>query len=66
MTIFIVLFVIIQFTAISIFEAVNVTYIAGITAFITAIIAPRMKVVATQSRDKIQIKWLFSKKTRLI
>ena len=63
---FIAIYLIIYYLAKIYFKNVNGKYIAVIVAVITALLAPQMKKVETQSGDKIQIKWIFSKKTILI
>ncbi len=59
----IIIFLIIHFTLSIFFKNLHKAIIAGITGFITAILSPQMKKITTENGDKIQIKWIFSKKT---
>ncbi|MCZ4695307.1 hypothetical protein [Ancylomarina euxinus] len=62
---FLFIYMCLYFPLLYFIDSINRAYITGITAFLTVMISPRLKVIKAQSRDKIQITWIFQKKAQI-
>jgi hypothetical protein len=63
---FFVIFFIIWVIVYNIFSNLATPFIGGIAAAITVLLAPQKQIIKKQSCDKVQLKWLFSKKVIII
>ena len=66
MLIFFLTYLVVWFVIRFIFSGMNVALVGGITAAITVVLSPQRKIIQTQSGEKVQLKWLFSKKVIII
>ncbi len=60
--IFFVIFLIIWLVIHNLFQDLSSPILGAITAMITVLLAPQRQVIKTQSGEKVQLKWLFSKR----
>lgn len=59
-----IVYLCLYFTLVDLFYGTDKSILFGISAAFTIIISPRLKVIKTQSGDKIQITWIFQKKAK--
>jgi len=63
---FLIIYMLLFFSLIYFIDGIDHVYIAAITAALTVIIYPKIKMIKAQSGDKIQITWVFLKNPVLL